>query len=300
MFYDLNIALPESAGRAGGTISSQDWAVVVQAVEQARGLGYQVVALNQTIHGKLAADHLAVWRSIPAIKNAELSWDRETGTRGSGSAAASVGRGKIRVLRRVTAVVSDAAQGHSLGGAVAGEYDVVAVRPTSDKLLAAACSGTWEAVDVVSLDMGARWGYFVKHKTAGQALALGLSLEIAYGPALADATTRQQWVSNAAGLVRVTRGKGVIWTSGARQAFDLRSPYDITALGDVLQLNADLSKRALSSGPRTALVHAFTRTRTVRAVISVKPPPEENAEPASKRARVHGPSQSAEQRVGKP
>ncbi|KAJ2576694.1 RNA-binding RNA processing protein rpp1 [Coemansia sp. RSA 1836] len=298
MFYDLNIALPESAGKAGGVVSSQDWAQVAQAVERARALGYQVVALNQTISTKLAPGHLAVWKAVPEIKDAECSWSRETGARVARSSAADrVAHGRIRVLRRLTVVVSDAAQSQSLtgsGGAAAGEYDVVAVRPTSDKLLAAASSGAWEAVDMISLDMGGRWGYFVKHKTAGQALAAGLALELSYQPALADSATRQQWVSNAASIVRVTRGRGLVWTSAARQASDLRSPYDVTVLGEVLQLNADLSKRALSSSSRATLVHAFTRTGTLRAVISAQtkessegpaPTKQSNEGPAPKRAK---------------
>ncbi|PIA16140.1 PHP domain-like protein, partial [Coemansia reversa NRRL 1564] len=145
-------------------------------------------------------------------------------------------------------------------------YDVVAVQPASEKIMLAACSGVWDAVDMVALDMGARWGFFAKHKTVGQALANGLSLEIAYWPALADATTRQQWVSNAAGVVRATRGRGLVWTSGARQALDLRTPYDIANLGEALQLNGDLSKRGLSANARAVLMHAFTRADTLRAV----------------------------------
>ncbi|KAJ2490681.1 RNA-binding RNA processing protein rpp1 [Coemansia sp. RSA 2050] len=296
MFYDLNIALPDSAGKAGGTVSSQDWAQVAQAVERARVLGYQVVALNQTINSKLVPEHLAVWKSVPVIRGAVYSWSRETGARTSGSAFSSVPRGKIRVLRRLTVIVSDTAQSQSLtgsGSATTAAYDVVAVRPTTDKFLSAAGSGAWDAVDIISLDMGRRWGYFVKHKTAGQVLAMGLTLEISYQPALTDSATRQQWVSNAASIVRVTRGRGLIWTSGARQAFDLRSPYDISVLGEVLQLNSDLSKRALSSGSRTALVHAFTRTGTLRAVISsveTSLPAAEDGEseeaPAPKRAKI--------------
>ncbi|KAJ2460271.1 RNA-binding RNA processing protein rpp1 [Coemansia sp. RSA 2424] len=293
MFYDLNIALPESAGKAGGVVSSQDWAQVAQAVERARALGYQVVALNQTISTKLAPGHLAVWKAVPEIKDAECSWSRETGARVARSSAADrMAHGRIRVLRRLTVVVSDAAQSQSLtgsGGAAAGEYDVVAVRPTSDKLLAAASSGAWEAVDMISLDMGGRWGYFVKHKTAGQALAAGLALELSYQPALADSATRQQWVSNAASIVRVTRGRGLVWTSAARQASDLRSPYDVTVLGEVLQLNADLSKRALSSSSRATLVHAFTRTGTLRAVISA-PTKESSEGPAPTKQSSEGPA----------
>ncbi|KAI8325933.1 PHP domain-like protein, partial [Martensiomyces pterosporus] len=148
------------------------------------------------------------------------------------------------------------------------EYDIVAARPTSDKLLFAASSGTWDAIDVISLDMGTRWGFFAKHKTVGQALEMGYSFEIAYAPALTDPSSRRQWVSNAASIVRVTRGKGVVWTSGAGRAFDVRPPYDIVNLGSVLQLNGDLSKRALTTNARSALIHAYTRTETLRAVIA--------------------------------
>ncbi|KAJ2173960.1 RNA-binding RNA processing protein rpp1, partial [Coemansia sp. RSA 532] len=109
-------------------------------------------------------------------------------------------------------------------------------------MLLAACNGTWDAVDIVALDMGQRWNFVAKQKVVTQALALGVSLEIMYQPALAGEKTRQQWVSNAAAVVRATRGRSVIWTSAARRALDLRAPYDIANLGEVLQLNGDLSK----------------------------------------------------------
>ncbi|KAJ1721366.1 RNA-binding RNA processing protein rpp1 [Coemansia erecta] len=275
MFYDLNIALPESAGKANGSMSSQEWAQVVRAVEQARDLGYGMVALNQTVQGRLTAEHLAVWKTVPAIDGAQLSWNPATGKRvvgqggsGSGSVAA-VKRGSVRVLRRVTAVIREADQGHSVSGTpVSNEYDVVAVRPTSEKLLFAASSGAWGGVDMVALDMAARWGFFAKHKTVGQALALGLAFEVAYGGALGDSAQRQQWVSNVAAMVRVTRGKGLVWASGARQAFELRSPNDVTVLGEAVQLNAALAKRAVSANARAVVVHSFTRTQTLRAVVA--------------------------------
>ncbi|KAJ2392626.1 RNA-binding RNA processing protein rpp1 [Coemansia sp. RSA 2603] len=253
-------------------MSSQEWAQVVRAVEQARDLGYSVVALNQTVQGKLTAEHLAVWKTIPAIDGAQLSWNPATGKRvavqGSGNVAA-VKRGSVRVLRRVTAVIREADQGHSVSGTpVSNEYDVVAVRPTSEKLLFAASSGAWAGVDVIALDMAARWGFFAKHKTVGQALALGLAFEVAYGGALGDAVQRQQWVSNVAAMVRVTRGKGLVWSSGARQAFELRSPNDVTVLGEAVQLNSALTKRAVSVNARAVVVHSFTRTQTLRAVVA--------------------------------
>ncbi|KAJ2616566.1 RNA-binding RNA processing protein rpp1 [Coemansia sp. RSA 1365] len=291
MFNDLNIALPDAAGKPNGHMSSIEWARVSQTIEQARVFGYSVVALNQTVQGRLTPEHLAVWKSAPVFKNAVLGWDCKTGARTGEGAAGRVPRGKIRILRRVTAVIADAAHGHALGssGPTANEYDVVAVQPASEKIMLAACSGVWDAVDMVALDMGARWGFFAKHKTVGQALANGLSLEIAYRPALADAATRQQWVSNAAGVVRATRGRGLVWTSGARQALELRTPYDIANLGEALQLNGDLSKRGLSANARAVLMHGFTRADTQRAVAAVRRlPAEDSAEREPKRSRTGG------------
>ncbi|KAJ2353099.1 RNA-binding RNA processing protein rpp1 [Coemansia sp. RSA 2618] len=285
MFYDLNIPLPAAAGKVGGHVSSQEWAQIAQIIEQARVFGYSVVALNQTIQGKFVPEHLAVWRTAPEFADAQLGWDRETGAR-TGTTTQSVARGKIRVLRRLTAVISEAAQGHSLSGA--GAFDVVAVQPTTADMLQAACNGTWDGVDMVAMDMGRRWGFYAKHKVVSQALALGVSLEIAYQPALADMQARQQWVANAAAIVRATRGRCLVWSSGARSAMDLRPPYDVANLGEVLQLNGDLSKRALSANPRAALMHAFTRTATLRAVIAPKHPAASKPEPSAKKPRISG------------
>ncbi|KAJ2395364.1 RNA-binding RNA processing protein rpp1 [Coemansia sp. RSA 2559] len=292
MFYDLNIALPDSAGRAGGQISSQDWTRIAQTIDRAREFGYNVIALNQTIYGKLTPEHHSIWKSVPDVSGAIYSWDRGTGARINSNATGRVPRDGIRVLRRLTLVVSDASHGLSIsssGGGLASEYDIVAVRPTSEKYLLAAIGGSWDTVDLISLDMGSRWGFFVKHKPAGQALSSGYAFEISYKPALTDSTTRQQWVSNASSIVRMTRGKGLVWTSGASQPFDMRSPYDITALGEALQLNGDLSKRALSTHSRAVLLHAFTRANTLKAVISVKQMPEpdnDSDEPEPKKLRI--------------
>ncbi|KAJ1960744.1 RNA-binding RNA processing protein rpp1 [Dipsacomyces acuminosporus] len=293
MFYDLNIALPESAGKPNGHVSSQDWAQIVQAIEQARAFGYSVVALNQTVQGKVTPAHLNVWTSIPNIKGAVYSWDTENGSRLARRASDKVPRASISVLRRLTSVVTEASQGHGLtsnGNPTLKEYDIVAVRPASEQLMHAASSGTWDAIDIISLDMGSRWGFFAKHKAVGQALSMGYAFEISYAPALMDASSRRQWVSNAASIVRVTRGKSVIWTSGSSRAFDIRPPYDIINLGSILDLNGDLSKRALTTNPRSTLVHAYTRTETLRAVIAVAPAPpadaaQEEGQPARKKAK---------------
>ncbi|KAJ2220672.1 RNA-binding RNA processing protein rpp1, partial [Coemansia sp. RSA 485] len=290
MFYDLNIALPEAAGKPNGSMSSQEWARVIQTIEQARELGYGVVALNQVISGKLTPDHLKIWTTMPNMSNAQLSWSLQTGKRTlkECGSVSKVSRNSIRVLRRVTALISEADHGHSVSGtATSNEYDLVAVRPLNEKMLMAASGGSWTNIDMISLDMAARWGFFAKHKTVGQALSLGYALEISYQGAL-DSSTRHQWVSNTAAVVRVTRGRNLVWTSGVQRAFDLRSPYDVTNLGDAVQLNKDLTKRGVSENARALLVHAFTRTGTLRAAVAVsenKRAMKEDGAP-NKRARI--------------
>ncbi|KAJ1931800.1 RNA-binding RNA processing protein rpp1, partial [Linderina pennispora] len=82
------------------------------------------------------------------------------------------------------------------------------------------------------------------------------------------------WVSNAASVVRVTKGRSVLWTSAASRPFGLRAPYDIVNLGGILQLNGDLSKRAMTSNARAVVMHGYTRRETLRAVVAVEGEPQ--------------------------
>ncbi|KAJ1950525.1 RNA-binding RNA processing protein rpp1 [Linderina macrospora] len=290
MFYDLNIQLPDSAGKPGGHISSQDWAQIAQALEQARHFGYETVALNQVVHGKLTPAHLKVWSTIPQLPFAHYTWEATTGNR----LTSKPKRGQLQVLRRLTNVLSEGAHGHALtsnGNPSVLDYDLVAVRPENEKILFAACNGSWDSVDIISLDMAVRWGFFAKHKTIGLALQHQYALEISYGEALADSASRRQWVSNASSIVRVTKGRNVLWTSAASRPFGLRAPYDIVNLGGILQLNGDLSKRAMTSNARAAVMHGYTRRETLRAVAAVEEAvedmaEEEEAEPQRKKQKV--------------
>ncbi|KAJ1941407.1 RNA-binding RNA processing protein rpp1, partial [Linderina pennispora] len=199
MFYDLNIQLPDSAGKPNGHISPQDWAQIAQTLEQALYFGYETVALNQIVRGKVTPAHLKVWETLPEVPFAQYTWTANTAA-----------KGKLRVLRRLTNVLADASHGHALtsnGNPSVLSYDIVAVRPENEKILFSACNGAWDSVDIISLDMAARWGFFAKHKTIGLAMQHQYALEISYGEALADAASRRQWVSNAASVVRVTKGR---------------------------------------------------------------------------------------------
>jgi len=66
--------------------------------------------------------------------------------------------------------------------------------------------------------------------TVGLAIERGLSFEVCYTAALGDARARRQLVSNVLALIRVTKGKNIIFSSAAVDAISLRGPYDVSNL----------------------------------------------------------------------
>ena len=71
------------------------------------------------------------------------------------------------------------------------------------------------------------------------------SLQVLVAPTLRDELGRRFAFANAAALTRGTRGKGIILSSGARQAFELRGPYDVANLGTLFGLTETHAKASL-------------------------------------------------------
>ena len=76
-------------------------------------------------------------------------------------------------------------------------------------------------------------------------LAVPHSLQVLMAPTLRDESGRRSAFANAAALTRGTRGKGIILSSGARQAFELRGPYDVANLGMLFGLTETNAKASL-------------------------------------------------------
>ena len=72
--------------------------------------------------------------------------------------------------------------------------------------------------------------------------ALLPSLQICYAPALREETARRNIFTNALALTRATRGKGIIISSGARSAFELRGPYDVINMATLFGLSEQDAK----------------------------------------------------------
>ena len=152
-------------------------------------------------------------------------------------------------------MVDDPGDAQFLSGALRGlrsqGAEVVAARPTTDRVLTFLCESA--DVDVISVDVrGGRAGFALTAKQAERAIARGLVFEIQYAGAIEESAAaqqaqqsqhqqqqqqrRQQVLANIAAIVTATRGRGLVWSSGAGRVEWLRGPHDVMNLAVVLGL----------------------------------------------------------------
>ncbi|KAI9141205.1 RNase P subunit p30, partial [Paraphysoderma sedebokerense] len=133
-------------------------------------------------------------------------------------------------------------------------FDILSVTPTNDKLFQIACSTL--DVDIISLDLSERLPFYIKRNLVGVAIERGIVFEICYSKAIRDPSARRNLISNAANLIRVTKGKNIILSSDAMKAMDVRGPFDVINLGVLFGLNQAQAKACISNNVRTILYHS--------------------------------------------
>ncbi|KAL8829264.1 MAG: hypothetical protein Q9191_002110 [Dirinaria sp. TL-2023a] len=234
MFYDLNIPWTTNHAELQHTLS-----FVAE-------LGYNVVALNHTIDGKL-----------PALINDPIPKPLPFSVPSS-----------LSVLHRCTIHISDPSQNARLN-ALGSHCDILAVRPTDEKSLAQACQ-TLEC-DIISLDLTTRFFFYFKSKTLSQAIQRGVKFEICYAPGVlaSDGQARKNLISNATQLIRATRGKGLVISSEGHRALSMRAPWDVINLACLWGLGQERGVEAVSREARSVTVQARMKRTGYRGVIDV-------------------------------
>lgn len=228
-------------------------------------MGYGTVALDFTLNGKVPA---SITTQIPN----PLPFGTPSG---------------LRILRRCTLHLSDPSQNYRLSQ-LSPAYDILALRPTTEKALQQACH-TLEC-DLISLDCSVRHLFFFHIKTMKMALERGVRFEICYGPGILNldgGVSRRNLISNAAQIVRATRGRGIIISSEAKRALACRSPADVVNLAVMWGLPQDRGTEAIGREARSVVVHAEMKRRSFRGVIDVvhggqEPPRRPNIEKSGK------------------
>lgn len=92
-------------------------------------------------------------------------------------------------------------------------FHLLSVSPQNLQQFHQACSA-WE-IDLITLDVSSRLPYQIKHTSISCALQRGIYFEVPIGKAFVDAATRRNTIAIARDLVRVSKGKNIIFTTGS-------------------------------------------------------------------------------------
>ncbi|KAL8995512.1 MAG: hypothetical protein Q9169_004772 [Polycauliona sp. 2 TL-2023] len=235
MFYDLN--LPYTTNHAD----------LQRTLAFLAELGYNTVALSISLSGKLPAD---LTSPIPSPLPFSIP-------------------PSLHIINRCTLVLTDTSQNHRLSS-LTGIYDLVAIRPTSEKTLQQSCLSL-PTIDIISLDCSIRYPFYFRQSTLLAAVDRGIRFEICYAQGILGAgEARRNLISNAAQLVRATRGgRGIIVSSEAQRALACRGPWDVVNLGIGWGLKKERAVEALQREARGVVVGAEMRRRSFRGVVDV-------------------------------
>ncbi|XP_014679285.1 PREDICTED: ribonuclease P protein subunit p30-like isoform X2 [Priapulus caudatus] len=215
-------------------------------------LGYEVVAINNYVENVLVKDDKGKSKKEPSkVKGASL-----------------------KQLSRFTTVLSDPGQWRRMQEDDIQAYDLLAVQPTTEKLFHMACTAI--EIDIITFNIGDKLTYYLKPAPVSKAIERGVHFEIVYSEGF-HSSSRRTFIANALRIMHVTHGKNVIISSGAREAMDVRGPYDVANLGLLIGLQEPQSKDAISTNSRACVLHANTR-HSVKSVISVRSSSELKAE----------------------
>lgn len=144
----------------------------------------------------------------------------------------------------------------NLASPILAQYDIVAVRPATEKLLQQCMQFDF---DILSLDLSARMPFFVKRPQSHVAAEKGVAFEIAYAGALCDGAPRRFLISNAVALVRALRGRNIVLTSAAASLLHLRGPHDVINLALLFNLDLQQARDAVVGTPAAVVQHACSR-----------------------------------------
>jgi len=237
MLYDLNV--PWSAGQSPLQLQ--------RTISFLSELGYDTLALNHTITGSLP----------PQITNPILSTPSFDTPK------------KTVLLRRCTLCVSDPTQNHRLP-ALQAVYDILALRPTTEKAFLAACLSL-DSHSIISLDLTQRFSFHFRPKPFMTAVNRGIRFEICYSQSMESGggDARRNFIGNVIAIVRATRGRGLVISSGAQSVLGVRAPADVLNLLGVWGLQRERGVESLGANPRGVVVNEGLKRTSFRGVIDV-------------------------------
>lgn len=172
---------------------------------------------------------------------------------------------QIRFLSRITVTIDDPATLNSSITTATKNFDIIAARPTTEKALQWLGGNNNPDIDILSLDISQRLPFPPRHSLFTNLVSRGVAIEICYAAGIGDTAARRNIISNATGLIRGTRGRGLLISSEAKRTADLRGPFDVINLATFWGLKQEFG---MGDG-RRVLLHSDARRLTHKGAIQV-------------------------------
>jgi ribonuclease P/MRP protein subunit RPP1 len=125
-------------------------------------------------------------------------------------------------------------------------------------------------VDLISLDLTQKPERHFKFSMIGAAIARGVKIEICYSQSLTEnANAKRTFIGNVVQLIRVSRGRGLIFSSEAKSVLGLRAPSDVINLASVWGLGHERGKDGLTKEARSVVEFARLKRTSYRGVVDI-------------------------------
>ena len=258
--YDLNVPVP----------LEEDLDETVKKVERLIRFGYSVIALNVS-HSNSNK------RKKPGKKSDSVQTEDDENNKITScrrrleriSQNVNNMPKNFKILSRVTVLLDNPDHVRCLQTDFIQSFDIIAVRPTNEKLFLQACTQI-ENIDIISLDLDEKIPFRLKHSTVGAAVDRGICFELSYASCIRSTNLRQYVLANSLELIRKSHGKGIIFTSNAQHYMEIRGPQDIANLGLVFGLKNDQASKAIRTTCKDVVVHAYARAKTAKSVFCMR------------------------------
>lgn len=177
--------------------------------------------------------------------------------------------GRLKLFTRITLRVDDPSQCQNVVK-FQQVFDIVAVEPKSERALQLAISNL--EIDLISFNYKERLPCYLKHKTIGSATEKGIHFEIKYSDLLeTNSLKRAQAISNVKQLIRASRNRGLICSSGVDQLdrTRLRSVSDIANLLKLIGLDHNRSQQCFKDWSLKVLLSGRLRIKSYKQTIVI-------------------------------
>jgi ribonuclease P/MRP protein subunit RPP1 len=117
----------------------------------------------------------------------------------------------------------------------------------------------------MSLDISQRLPFPLRHNLFTNLISRSVAIELCYAAGIGDTAARRNIISNATGLVRATRGRGLLVSSEVKRTAEARGPFDVINWATFWGVKQEFG---MGDGRRVVL-HSEARRLTYRGAVQI-------------------------------